>query len=185
LFLIKQQRSVWGETNADNSCSPTYQKKLRKEYVNMPTKKFLNSSVVDDSSPMAINRAYTYVSPQITPSPVPPSPVHLNKETSELSHDYFEPIYSGSDITVLAANCAIMKYASENNLEYNAISNLLQLLYLLCTNPNKLPTSHYKIKHFLSSIRCHPAVVHFVLNVKILKQIAVVQEFHQQQQDTW
>jgi len=41
-----------------------------------------------------------------------------------------------------------MKYASENNLEYSTIGNLLQLLQLLCPNPNKLPKTHYKIKHF-------------------------------------
>ena len=45
--------------SADNSCSPS-RKRLRKECANTPTRKFLNSTVVDSGSSMAVCILYSY-----------------------------------------------------------------------------------------------------------------------------
>ena len=67
-------------------------------------------------------------------------------ETREL----FEPLYQGADITVCGAYCCIMQFATMNKLTYTAISELIKLLHLVFPPQNKLPSSFYKLKKFLS-----------------------------------
>ena len=67
--------------------------------------------------------------------------------------EYFDELYSGSNLTVCAAYCAIMKYSSNNNLSYAAIEGLIELLKIICPQPNKLPSSWYKFRNFTKIIK--------------------------------
>ena len=69
---------------------------------------------------------------------------------NHMKPEYLEKIYSDSDISLCAANCAIMKFATSNNLTYKAIDDLLHLLKFLCPKPNILPSTIYKLKQFFS-----------------------------------
>lgn len=64
------------------------------------------------------------------------------------THELFEPLYQGADITVCGAYCCIMQFASANKLTYTATSELIKLLHLICPAQNKLPSSFYKLKMF-------------------------------------
>lgn len=61
---------------------------------------------------------------------------NLLLDENPISNDMFAPLYPGAAITICAAYCAIMTYATTNKLSYSAIENLLKLLHLLC------PSSH-------------------------------------------
>ena len=87
---------------------------------------------------------------------------YLNTEhCNHIQQEYLKKIYSESDISLCSANCAIMKFATSNNLTYSAINDLLTLLNFLCPKPNI-----YKLKKFFNNhtipytsetycIKCH------------------------------
>lgn len=68
--------------------------------------------------------------------------------TDCMQPEYFNKIYTGSDISLCAANCAIMRFATSHNLTYSAIDDLLHLLNFLCPKPNTIPSTIYKLKKF-------------------------------------
>lgn len=72
----------------------------------------------------------------------------MNVDDNCLSEELFNPLYSGATTTRCGAYCAIMHFATQNKLPYTAIEQLLDLLQLLCPQPNVLPTSFYKLKKF-------------------------------------
>ena len=69
-------------------------------------------------------------------------------DENPISDDMFVPLYPGTSITVCAAYCAIMTYATANKLSYSAIENLLKLLHLLCPFSHQIPSSLYMLKKF-------------------------------------
>ena len=76
---------------------------------------------------------------------------YLNTEHSNhIQQEYLKKIYSESDISLCSANCAIMKFATSNNLTYSAINDLLTLLKFLCPKPNIIPSTIYKLKKFFN-----------------------------------
>lgn len=60
----------------------------------------------------------------------------------------FDPLYSGSSVTLCGAVSAIMNFCTSAKLPYNAIERLLKLLDLLCPSPNLLPKSVFLLKKF-------------------------------------
>ena len=73
---------------------------------------------------------------------------NLLLDENPISNDMFVPLYPGAAITICAAYCAIMTYATTNKLSYSAIETLLKLLHLLCPSSHQLPSSLYKLKKF-------------------------------------
>ena len=76
-------------------------------------------------------------------------------DENPISDDMFAPLYPGTSITVCAAYCAIMTYATANKLSCSAIENLLKLLHLLCPFSHQIPSSLYMLKN--SSSTTHQA----------------------------
>ena len=70
--------------------------------------------------------------------------------SNHIQQEYLKKIYSESDISLCAANCAIMKFATSNHLTYSAINDLLTLLKFLCPKPNIIPSTIYKLKKFFN-----------------------------------
>ena len=60
----------------------------------------------------------------------------------------FKPLYPGAEISLCAAICAIMQFCTANRLSYTAITQLLQLLILLCPADSTIPTSLHYLKKF-------------------------------------
>lgn len=84
------------------------------------------------------------------------SPDVTHEQIFNLSSDLRKPFYSGGDISLGGAVCAIMEFCVNNKLTYNAISDLLKLLHLLCLSPNKLPNSVYQLKKMFSNFNSTP-----------------------------
>jgi len=68
------------------------------------------------------------------------------------SHLY-QPLYSGAEITICGAICAIMQFCTTYKLSYSAIGNLLKLLIILCPTPNHLPKSFYMLRKFFEQFQ--------------------------------
>lgn len=94
-----------------------------------------------------------------TTPPAPNSPHWLGSE--DIDPNLFQPLYSGAEITLCGAVCAIMQFCLRHKLSYTAIGDLLKLLLLICPVSNKLPTSFYKFKKFFqkfNSVISHETV---------------------------
>ena len=106
------------------------------------TQSHLSASPLSPSSPLnspqSIPDIYSILNPD-NPSV---------QTTDSKDQDFFNPIYPGATITLCAALCAIMQFATSNRLSYTAIGQLLQLLQLVCPNNNNLPTSFYHFRSF-------------------------------------
>lgn len=101
------------------------------------------------SSPKSLNSSQHSIpdlASVLNPESISNSPT---QNTSQQNYqEYFSPIYPGATITLCAALCAIMQFASSNRLSYAAIGQLLQLLQLLCPKDNNLPTTLYRFRSF-------------------------------------
>ena len=67
-----------------------------------------------------------------------------------VNSDIEEPLYSGADISVCGAYCAIMHLKSKCHLSFSTIDELLKLLKMICPQNNKLPSSVYILRKFFS-----------------------------------
>ena len=67
---------------------------------------------------------------------------------SDIEENLFEPLYTGAKVTVCGAYCAIMHLKSTCRLPFSTVSQILELLLLLCPSDNKLPRSIYQLKKF-------------------------------------
>lgn len=72
---------------------------------------------------------------------------------SLLSQDSLEPLYDGLSSSTFGAHIAIMQFALRHKLTFSAIDGLLDLLRLLCPQPNHLPSSLYKFKQFFKKFQ--------------------------------
>ena len=100
------------------------------------------------ASPLIINMPYPPSSLGDRPSPPNLSGFQQTIEENLGTNELFEPLYAGAYITVGGAYCCIMHFASTNKLTYTAISELRNLLKLICPPESKLPSSFYKLKKF-------------------------------------
>ena len=78
---------------------------------------------------------------------VSPDP-SLSLDLDEPCGDFDEPLYVESLVSKCEGWNLIMSFAIDNKLSYNAITNLLDLLYRLLPSPNKLPSSTYMLKKY-------------------------------------
>ena len=98
------------------------------------------SSLGDTPSPLSSldddHRSFSSLGDTLSPSSLDDALPSFEQafENKEL----FEPLYDGADITICGAYCCIMQFASANKLSYTAISELINLLHVLCPVPNKL-----------------------------------------------
>ena len=58
----------------------------------------------------------------------------------------YQPLYSGAEITMAGAICAIVQFCMTYKLPYTAIGGLLRPLIILYPTPNHLPKSFYTVK---------------------------------------
>ncbi len=59
-----------------------------------------------------------------------------------------EPIYSGSNVTLLVAYCILMEFKSICRVSFSTMVMLLNLLQLLCPPGNCLPKTKYQLVKF-------------------------------------
>lgn len=78
---------------------------------------------------------------------VSPDP-SLSPDLDQPCGDLDEPLYEESLVSKCEGWDLIMSFAISNRLSYNAITNLLDLLYRLLPSPNNLPSSIYKLKKY-------------------------------------
>lgn len=64
--------------------------------------------------------------------------------------ELFLPLYPGANISICGAYCAIMSLQSKCSLPFTTVSEILELLQLLCPANNKLPSSVYHLRKFFS-----------------------------------
>ena len=69
-------------------------------------------------------------------------------DPSSRANDLLEPLFPGSPVTKGKGWELIMCFAITNRLSFNGISNLLNLLILLCPAPNHLPPSFYLLSQY-------------------------------------
>ena len=70
--------------------------------------------------------------------------------TADVQSKHFDKIilYQGSDLSICAFNCLIMKFAIKHNMTYDSIEDLLKLFQFICPKLNPVPSSIYKVKSF-------------------------------------
>ncbi|XP_035663834.1 uncharacterized protein LOC118407465 [Branchiostoma floridae] len=76
------------------------------------------------------------------------SPEDLTFERNLL--EFGGDLYPGSPVTTGEANTLIMMYALKHNLSTVALDDLMKLLNAICSKPNNMLSSAYKIKQFFS-----------------------------------
>ena len=58
-----------------------------------------------------------------------------DKQIENYNPHLYQPLYSGAEITICGAICAIMQFCTTYKLSYTAIGGLLRLLIILCPTP--------------------------------------------------
>lgn len=78
----------------------------------------------------------------------PNSPDDTEDHHVDPADSIFNPLYSGSSVSLCGAVSAIMNFCTSAKLPYTDIERLLKLLDLLCLSPNYLPKSVFLLKKF-------------------------------------
>ena len=74
-----------------------------------------------------------------------------------------QPINDHARVSLLVAFCSIMQWAKAYKVPYAAISGLLNLLQVLCPQPNLLPKTFYNVKQFFQQFNSN--TIGFVVSV--------------------